>query len=94
MDFLINVPIGLITALIGAKLIDTDKVKNKTSFDLIGFIEIALSSGIILVGTEIATHGKDYWLSALGLVILGIILGFIVFRHLKNQMIHYFHLIH
>lgn len=83
--FLINVPIGLITALIGAKLIDPDKEKNKTLFDLIGFIEIALSSGIILVGAEIATHGKDYWLSALGLVILGIIFGFIVFKHLKKS---------
>nr|WP_243277856.1 MFS transporter [Clostridium yunnanense] len=83
--FLINAPIGLIIALIGAKLIDTDKVKSKTSFDLLGFIEIAASTGIILVGAELATRGKDYWLSALGLSVLGVLLGFIVFKHLKKS---------
>lgn len=83
--FLINVPIGLIIALIGTKLVDTDEVKNVTAFDHMGFIEIAMASGIILVGAELAARGKNYWLSALSLVILGAILGFIVFKHLKKS---------
>lgn len=82
--FLINVPIGLIIVLIGIKLIDTDKKQKTTAFDLLGFIEISFSSGIILVGAELATHGKNYWLGALGLFVLGIILSFIVFKHLKK----------
>lgn len=82
--FLINVPIGLIIVLIGIRLIDTDKEKNTATFDLLGFIEISFSSGIILVGAELATHGKNYWTSALGLFVLGIILSFIVFQHLKK----------
>lgn len=82
--FLINVPIGLIITLIGIKLIDADQVKKKAIFDFLGFIEIAFSSGIILVGAELATHGKNYWFSALGLIVLGVILGFIVFKHLKG----------
>ncbi len=83
--FLINVPIGLIIVLIGIRLIDTDKEKNIAAFDLLGFIEISFSSGIILVGAELATHGKNYWTSALGLFVLGIILSFIVFQHLKKS---------
>ncbi len=82
--FLINVPIGLIIVLIGIRLIDTDKEKKTATFDLLGFIEISFSSGIILVGAELATHGKNYWTSALGLFVLGIILSFIVFQHLKK----------
>ncbi|MGQ4679044.1 MFS transporter [Paenibacillus polymyxa] len=82
--FLINVPIGLIIVLIGIKLIDADKINKTTTFDLLGFLEITFSSSIILVGAELATHGKNYWLSAIGLIILGVILGFIVFKHLKK----------
>ncbi|OPJ61607.1 putative transport protein HsrA [Clostridium chromiireducens] len=82
--FLINIPIGLIIVLIGTKLIDSDKVKTEAAFDFLGFIEIAFSSGIILVGAEVATRGENYWLIALGLIILGLILGFVVFRHLKT----------
>lgn len=82
--FLINVPIGLIIVLIGIKLIDTDHVNKTATFDFLGFIELAFSSGIILVGAELATHGKNYWFSALGLIVLGVILGFIVFNHLKK----------
>ena len=84
--FLINVPIGLIIALIGLKLIAIDKVKETAAFDLLGFIEIAFSSGIILIGAELATRGKDYWFSALGLIALGVILGFMVFNHLKKSV--------
>ncbi|WP_407311818.1 MFS transporter [Desulfosporosinus sp. SB140] len=83
--FLINLPIGLVIALIGIKLIDTDQINKTAAFDLLGFVEIAFSSGIILVGAELATHGKNYWLSALGLIVLGVILGFIVFKHLKKS---------
>lgn len=82
--FLINIPIGLIIALIGMKLIVSDQVNKTAIFDFLGFIEIAFSSGIILVGAELATHGKNYWFSALGLIVLGVILGFIVFKHLKK----------
>jgi EmrB/QacA subfamily drug resistance transporter len=82
--FLINIPIGLIIVLIGIKLIDSDKEKETATFDFLGFIEIAISSGIILIGAELATHGENYWLISLGLVILGLILGFVVFKHLKT----------
>ncbi|MFA7068710.1 MAG: MFS transporter [Acidaminococcaceae bacterium] len=82
--FLINVPIGFMIVLLGIKWIDADDVKTKNDFDLLGFIEITFASGVILVGAELATHGKNYWVSAMGLVALGVILGLIVFKHLKK----------
>ena len=82
--FLINVPIGFMIVLLGIKWIDADDVKTKNDFDLLGFIEITFASGVILVGAELATHGKNYWVSAMGLVAVGVILGLIVFKHLKK----------
>lgn len=82
--FLINIPIGILIAFIGMLLIDRDEKKNTAGFDLTGFIEMAFSTGIILVGAELATHGKSYWLGSLAFIILGVILGIIVFRHLKK----------
>jgi EmrB/QacA subfamily drug resistance transporter len=82
--FLINVPIGLIIVLIGLKLIDADQNQNTAPFDLLGFIEIAFASGLILVGAELASAGRNYWLYALGSIVLGLILSFIVFKHLKK----------
>lgn len=82
--FLINVPIGLIIALTGIRWIDADDGKTKNAFDLLGFIEIAFASGIILVGAELATHGENYWAIALVLIAIGVILGFIVSKHLKK----------
>ncbi|WP_231036307.1 MFS transporter [Pectinatus sottacetonis] len=85
--FLINIPIGLVIILLGIVLIDADEVNSQTGFDLLGFIEIAVSSGIILLGAELATHGRNYWYAALGLVIAGIVLGFIVYRHLQKTSV-------
>lgn len=82
--FLINIPIGLVIALMGIKWIDADDGKIKNDFDLLGFIEIVFASGAILVGAELATHGEQYWGCALGLIAVGVILGFIVFKHLKK----------
>lgn len=82
--FLINIPIGLGIVLIGIKLIDSDPINKTTSFDLLGFLEIAFSSGIILTGAELATHGKNYWLGAFGLFVFGMVIVLIVYRHLKK----------
>lgn len=82
--FLINVPIGLIIALLGIRWIDADDGKTKNAFDLLGFIEIASASSLVLVGAELATHGENYWAIALGLIAIGVILVFIVSKHLRK----------
>lgn len=82
--FLINVPIGLVIALLGIRWIDADDGKTKNAFDLLGFIEIASASSLVLVGAELATHGENYWAIALGLIAIGVILVFIVSKHLKK----------
>lgn len=82
--FLINIPIGLLIILIGIKLIDEDQINNTEPFDLSGFIGMAFSSGIILTAAELASQGEGYWSGALGLFVIGAIIGFIVYRHLKK----------
>ncbi|WP_312038901.1 MFS transporter [Desulfosporosinus shakirovi] len=82
--FLINIPIGLFIVFCGIKLIEADQLNTTAAFDLLGFIEIALASGIILAGAELATYGETYWSGALGLFVFGIIIGLLVYRHLKK----------
>lgn len=82
--FLINIPIGLVIVLFGIKLIEADQIEKTSAFDLLGFLEIALLSGIILTAAELATHGGSYLLAASLLVAVGAIVGFLVFRHLKR----------
>ncbi|MCP0887090.1 MFS transporter [Ligilactobacillus sp. WILCCON 0076] len=78
--FMINLPIGIIIILYGLFLIDHD---NRTvihrRFDVMGFIAIAIASGLILAGAELATHGRAEWLLAALMVIIGA--GMLVFSY-------------
>ncbi|GAA6112360.1 DHA2 family efflux MFS transporter permease subunit [Apilactobacillus apinorum] len=82
--FLINVPIGLLAILIGIKLVEKDLKKSKDKFDFIGFLEIAISSGFILIGAEIATYGRNFWPIAGLLVLLGLFMILVVGYHLSH----------
>ncbi|MCT6822506.1 MAG: MFS transporter [Apilactobacillus sp.] len=82
--FLINVPIGLLAILIGIKLVEKDSKKSKDKFDFIGFLEIAISSGFILIGAEIATYGRNFWPIAGLLVLLGLFMILVVGYHLSH----------
>ncbi len=54
--FLINVPIGLISWVIGLKLLAPDQSNERPSFDLIGFFEIAAASLLLLVSADSASQ--------------------------------------
>ncbi|MBW1605919.1 MFS transporter [Lactobacillus sp. Sy-1] len=83
--FLINLPIGLISILFGIKLIPHNEKHPEAKFDLIGFLELAIASGLILVGAEIATHGQSEWSRAGILVLVGIIVTIIAGFHLVHS---------
>lgn len=78
--FLINLPMGIIIILIGIFLIDQDNQSAEhRQFDVIGFVEIAIASGLILAGAELATHGRSEWLLAALMVVIGA--GMLVFSY-------------
>ncbi|MCF6418418.1 MFS transporter [Furfurilactobacillus milii] len=78
--FLINLPMGIIIILIGLFLIDQDaQIAEHRQFDVIGFVEIAIASGLILAGAELATHGHSEWLLAALMVVIGA--GMLVFSY-------------
>ncbi|UQS86943.1 MFS transporter [Nicoliella spurrieriana] len=80
--FVINIPIGIISILFGIKLIPKNQSHPESRFDLLGFIEIAIASGLVLIGAEIATHGQAKWGMAFGLVLAGIVIAIIAGFHL------------
>lgn len=82
--FLINIPIGIVILILGYRWLAPDKPQGTDAFDILGFVEIALASGLLLVGAEIAMNNTANWLLALCCVVAGLIFGKIVFEHLKH----------
>lgn len=83
--FLINIPIGLIIAGLGVFVMENDDQDRKQiPFDFVGFIEVGLASILLLVGAELATHGPVLMIVGLILVVLGIVFGWMVYRHLRT----------
>ncbi|MCI1987345.1 MAG: MFS transporter [Lactobacillus sp.] len=80
--FLINIPFGVVSYLIGLHLIDTDQPSASRHFDWRGFIGLAIVSAALLGGVEVGTHGVA-WLGLAGiLVAMGAVCAVLVVRHL------------
>lgn len=88
--FLINLPMGIIIILIGIFLINRDQRPVTTrQFDVVGFTEIAIGSGLVLAGAEIATHGRSQWGVAVLMVSIGtgmLILSYFHLRQAENPL--------
>ena len=88
--FLINLPIGAMIFFIGIYLIPQDVIESVTRFDWIGFLQIALSSGFLLTGAEIACRQVagalrfGVLLLVLGLIMLGTLIQHI--RSVSNPL--------
>lgn len=82
--FLINVPIGIMIMIIGVRLIESDHKHDTAPFDTFGFLGVASACALVLTASELATHGSNYWFSALSLSFLGIVLGILTFNYLKK----------
>ncbi|MEJ6400298.1 MFS transporter [Nicoliella sp. Es01] len=82
--FLINLPIGIISILFGIKLIPHSQTHPESRFDLIGFIEIAIASGLVLIGAELASRGQQEWGHAAILVVIGLAAAVLTGHHLAT----------
>ncbi|KRN94904.1 MFS transporter [Companilactobacillus kimchiensis] len=81
--FLINLPIGIIAFMIGRRMIPGDIKREHTKFDWTGFFEIALASGLIVVGADVVTNKQtSIKILGLGMIVLGILFGYLTCRHL------------
>lgn len=83
--FLINIPIGIVIAIIGYLLVAPDNYLTDDAFDWSGFVEIAIASSAVLIGFELATHNG--FTSILGLIMaaIGFFLTIPIYRHLKRS---------
>ncbi|MBS0938032.1 MFS transporter [Lactiplantibacillus plantarum] len=88
--FMINLPMGIVIILIGLFLIDQNtQTMAHHKFDVTGFIEIAIASGLILSGAELATHGRFEWLLAALMVVAGagmLVFSYFHLRKVKNPL--------
>ncbi|KRM71341.1 MFS transporter [Lacticaseibacillus brantae] len=82
--FLINVPIGLMSWIIGLRLLTPDQPAPRTSFDLLGFIEIAAASLLLLISADSASQAHPNWWLSLALFILGLATTALVAYHLTH----------
>lgn len=82
--FLINIPLGLVSIILGIRLIDPNMRKSDRPFDTIGFFEIAAMSTLLLVSGDLASRSSVYYNISLILLALSLFLGFIFVKHLLH----------
>ncbi len=72
--FFINIPIGLLGAVLSTLLIPDIRADARTPFDLAGFILSGIALACLTFGLTLATRGSE-WNTALPLLILGAVAG-------------------
>ncbi|MCK8617505.1 MFS transporter [Fructobacillus sp. M158] len=82
--FFLNFPIGLGILLAGYFLIHDENQREKTPFDLKGFLLVATAAGAILIAAELLSHGLKTMFAGAVLLLLGLSLSFFAFRHLQK----------
>jgi len=82
--FLINVPIGVVSWLIGLRQLPPDPQTGRPHFDLLGFIEIAAASLLLLISADSASQAHPNWWLSLALFVLGLAASGLVAYHLTH----------
>lgn len=82
--FLINIPLGIACILLGIRIITPGVPHKERSFDLIGFLEIAAMSTLLLAAGDMASRGFVYYRPSLILLIAGLITGVLFCWHLYH----------
>ncbi|MBS9336631.1 MFS transporter [Fructobacillus papyrifericola] len=82
--FFLNLPIGLGILVAGYYLIHDENARQKTPFDLLGFILVAASAGLILIAAELLSHGLQTLLIGALVLLLGLVLSVFAFLHLQK----------
>lgn len=82
--FLINLPIGCIIFILGYHWLVNDKQNANICFDWLGFINLAVASAILLIGTELITYNTRLLGWSVMLIIIGLILAIGCFYYLKT----------
>lgn len=83
-NFLINLPLGMVGALLVLAFVPKEPPEAPRPFDVKGFALTSSGLALALAGLEIFTspHGSN---AALGLLALGVAVGFIAVHHLKRS---------
>lgn len=82
--FLINIPLGIACILLGIRIIAPGVPHKERSFDLIGFLEIAAMSTLLLAAGDMVSRGFVYYRPSLILLISGLITGVLFCWHLYH----------
>lgn len=83
--FLINLPMGILGAVICFKAMPNVKEAQVKSFDFIGFILLAFAMASLALGIENFANAQQQWLFNFGLIALGLSLAFIYALHAHSH---------
>jgi EmrB/QacA subfamily drug resistance transporter len=83
--FLINIPIGVIGMALSYRFIEDDGERVIRPLDGVGFVLCAVSLSGIMVGIEIISHSLYEAIIGSVLVITGLAIGVVAWRHLKRH---------
>ncbi|MBS9335152.1 MFS transporter [Fructobacillus sp. M1-13] len=82
--FFLNFPIGLSILIAGYFLIHDENRKENVSFDWLGFLEVAVAAGLILISAELLSRGLQYLLVGGIMLLLGLLMSVLAFFHLSK----------
>lgn len=82
--FLINLPIGIVIFILGFHMLSNNRLEHKVPFDVVGFLEMALSSSLIILGADLATHLNVKWWMSISVFGSGLALFSVTFFHIVN----------
>jgi len=82
--FLVNVPLGLLGIVLVTAFFDNPKEETRRPLDWIGFLLTGTAAFCVMYGIEAIGRGRGGFAEAIGLLLLGFVLGALSLRHLRN----------
>ena len=83
--FFLNVPFGIAALIAVILLVRNEREATAKRLDLVGFVLSGAALTAILYGTELASQQDASVLTAVGIVVLGIVLGAVTIRHAARR---------
>jgi EmrB/QacA subfamily drug resistance transporter len=82
--FLVNVPLGLLGIVLVTLFFDNPKEDTRRPLDWIGFLLTGAAAFCVMYGIEAIGRGRGGFEEAIGLLVIGFVLGVLSLRHLRR----------
>lgn len=83
--FYINVPLGIIAMMLAWRLFPQEKPDQPKHFDKPGFLLTGMAMLSLVTGLELISQDHILWITAIALLVVGVVLSVLALRHLRHD---------